>query len=95
MSLGNTKINVHAPAPVAGPGDGAARPERPAGLRRLLLRVVGHGRRGRASCWPTVGAEIEEGPVERRGGRGGGRDLGTSVYTRDPDGNLLEFITYP
>lgn len=35
---------------------------------------------------------IEEGPVERAGGR---RVNGTSVYTRDPDGNLLEFIVYP
>jgi hypothetical protein len=21
--------------------------------------------------------------------------MGTSVYTRDPDGNLVEFMTYP
>jgi len=34
---------------------------------------------------------IEEGPVERDGGR---RATGTSVYVRDPDGNLVEFITY-
>ena len=38
-----------------------------------------------------AGAEIEEGPVARDGGR---RAKGTSVYTRDPDGNLLEFIMY-
>jgi catechol 2,3-dioxygenase-like lactoylglutathione lyase family enzyme len=43
----------------------------------------------------AVGAAVEEGPVERQGGRGGGRTMGTSLYTRDPDGNLLEFITYP
>lgn len=41
-----------------------------------------------------AGAEIEaEG--ERRGGRDGGDAVGRSVYTRDPDGNLLEFIRYP
>lgn len=40
-------------------------------------------------------AQIEEGPVERKGGRNGGEDTGTSVYTRDPDNNLLEFIIYP
>jgi catechol 2,3-dioxygenase-like lactoylglutathione lyase family enzyme len=34
--------------------------------------------------------EIEAGPVARNGGRG----RGTSVYFRDPDGSLLEFITY-
>jgi catechol 2,3-dioxygenase-like lactoylglutathione lyase family enzyme len=39
-----------------------------------------------------AGAEVIEGPVERQGGR---RAAGTSVYVRDPDGNLLEFLTYP
>lgn len=38
-----------------------------------------------------AGAEIEEGPVTRTGGRG---TDGTSVYVRDPDGNLLELLTY-
>jgi catechol 2,3-dioxygenase-like lactoylglutathione lyase family enzyme len=36
------------------------------------------------------GTPIELGPVERSGSRGPGR----SVYFRDPDGSLLEFITY-
>jgi catechol 2,3-dioxygenase-like lactoylglutathione lyase family enzyme len=36
------------------------------------------------------GVEVELGPVERRGARG----AGTSVYFRDPDGSLLEFIAY-
>jgi len=39
-----------------------------------------------------AGAEIIEGPVERHGGR---RAAGESVYVRDPDGNLLEFLIYP
>jgi catechol 2,3-dioxygenase-like lactoylglutathione lyase family enzyme len=38
-----------------------------------------------------AGAEVIEGPVERQGGR---RAAGTSVYVRDPDGNLLEFMIY-
>lgn len=41
-----------------------------------------------------AGALIEEGPVQRMGARSGGRTLGTSIYTRDPDRNLLEFIVY-
>lgn len=39
-------------------------------------------------------APIEEGPVERVGGRNEGRAVGRSIYTRDPDDNLLEFIVY-
>jgi catechol 2,3-dioxygenase-like lactoylglutathione lyase family enzyme len=36
------------------------------------------------------GVPIELGPVERHGALG----AGTSVYFRDPDGSLLEFISY-
>jgi len=37
-------------------------------------------------------AAIIEGPVAREGGR---RQAASSVYARDPDGNLLEFMIYP
>lgn len=41
-----------------------------------------------------VGAAVEtEGP--RDGGRDGGDAVGQSIYLRDPDQNLLEFIRYP
>jgi catechol 2,3-dioxygenase-like lactoylglutathione lyase family enzyme len=36
------------------------------------------------------GIQPEEGPVERSGAKG----QGTSVYFRDPDGSLLELISY-
>jgi catechol 2,3-dioxygenase-like lactoylglutathione lyase family enzyme len=36
------------------------------------------------------GVPIELGPLERPGARG----VGTSVYFRDPDGSLLELISY-
>ena len=39
-----------------------------------------------------AGTQIIEGPVEREGGRG---TTGSSVYVRDPDGNVLEFLTHP
>ncbi len=39
-------------------------------------------------------AKIVAGPVDRKGGRNGGRAIGTSIYIRDPDSNLLEFIIY-
>ncbi|HJO11918.1 MAG: VOC family protein [Gammaproteobacteria bacterium] len=46
------------------------------------------------STLQKASAEIEEGPVARTGGMNGGSTQGTSVYTRDPDNNLLEFIIY-
>ena len=39
----------------------------------------------------TFGVPVELGPVETHGAAG----AGLSVYFRDPDGSLLEFITYP
>jgi catechol 2,3-dioxygenase-like lactoylglutathione lyase family enzyme len=36
------------------------------------------------------GVAVEQGPVPRNGAQG----VGTSVYFRDPDGSLLEFISY-
>jgi catechol 2,3-dioxygenase-like lactoylglutathione lyase family enzyme len=38
----------------------------------------------------TDGLDIEEGPVRRTGARG----AITSVYLRDPDGNLIELSNY-
>jgi len=87
--IGNQMINFHRPevwqrefslrAPAAKPpcGDLCFVWDGPAGaLARLLSEA---------------GAEVEEGPVEREGGR---QSVGSSVYVRDPDGNLLEFLTY-
>ena len=55
------------------------------------------GRRICASSWPevlahlqTCGVALEAGPVPRTGATG----PITSVYFRDPDGNLLEVATY-
>ena len=94
LHLGNQKINVHAPAlwenaeftlrgPSALPGCGDFCFVWSADADALLLMLR------------EAGAQIEDGPVERAGGRDGGRAKGTSYYTRDPDGNLLEFIIYP
>ena len=38
-----------------------------------------------------AGAKTVEGPVARQGGR---KAAASSVYVRDPDGNLLEFMIY-
>lgn len=40
------------------------------------------------------GAKIIEGPIGRLGGRDHGRAKATSLYFRDPDNNLLEFMIY-
>jgi catechol 2,3-dioxygenase-like lactoylglutathione lyase family enzyme len=40
--------------------------------------------------WTALGIAIEEGPVKRAGARGSM----TSVYCRDPDGNLIEVASY-
>jgi len=55
---------------------------------------VWHGsRESLLEAFARAGAEIEvEG--QRTGGRDGGDAVGQSTYTRDPDGNLLEFIRY-
>jgi len=45
-----------------------------------------------AELLAEAGAAIIEGPVTREGGR---RADASSVYVRDPDGNLLEFMVYP
>ena len=39
-----------------------------------------------------AGVAVEVGPAPRPGGR---KAEGSSVYVRDPDGNLLEFMIYP
>ena len=93
IQFGDNKINVHAPAvwqsatftlrgPTAQPGCGDFCFVW-SGLLPSLLDALAH-----------AGAAIEEGPVERIGGRARGSAKGMSVYTRDPDRNLLEFIIY-
>ncbi|MBI4888003.1 MAG: VOC family protein [Acidobacteria bacterium] len=44
-----------------------------------------------AATLQRAGAKPIEGPVDRPGGR---KATGSSVYVRDPDGNLLEFMIY-
>jgi catechol 2,3-dioxygenase-like lactoylglutathione lyase family enzyme len=86
-AFGDQRLNVHGPGTDA--GDLVARdPVRP-GNSDLCLEWPGppeeaieHLRRH--------GVPIEAGPVERPGARGRGK----SVYFRDPDGTLLELISY-
>lgn len=93
IQFGDNKINVHTPklwrnerftlrGPTARPGCGDFCFVWSGTPASLLLAMK------------QAGAEAIEGPVERAGGRGAGREIGSSVYSRDPDGNLLEFIIY-
>ncbi|MHB1584385.1 MAG: VOC family protein [Acidimicrobiales bacterium] len=91
VHLADQMVNFHRPATwrrqeftLRAP---AARP--PCG--DLCLRWDG-GSEALVAWLGEAGVDIVEGPVERQGGR---RLPGTSVYVRDPDGNLLEFIAYP
>ena len=84
--FGTHQLNVHGPGSTPSPR--AREPVRP-GNSDLCFE------------WPgsiddairhlgAAGVMIEEGPTSRSGARG----EGTSVYFRDPDGSLLELISY-
>jgi catechol 2,3-dioxygenase-like lactoylglutathione lyase family enzyme len=80
------QLNVHGPG--ATPHPRAADPVRPGNSDLCFVwegsadDAVGHLR--------GLGVDVELGPVVRSGARG----AGTSVYFRDPDGSLLELISY-
>jgi catechol 2,3-dioxygenase-like lactoylglutathione lyase family enzyme len=84
--FGSEQLNVHGPDQ---PGDPNARIPVPAGGSDLCFE------------WPGLieeailhlhaqGVHVEVGPVVRSGAKG----KGISVYFRDPDGSLMEFISY-
>jgi catechol 2,3-dioxygenase-like lactoylglutathione lyase family enzyme len=84
--VGEQMLNVHEPGL---PGAPRARdPVRPGNSDlcfawpaspQLAVELIG-----------TIGAELVEGPVPRVGARGPGQ----SVYCRDPDGSLIELVSY-
>ena len=84
--VGRQQLNVHGPG--ATPQPVAADPVRP-GNSDLCFVWDGTAEEA-ADHLRARGVEIVDGPVERLGARG----AGTSVYFRDPDGALLEFIAY-
>jgi catechol 2,3-dioxygenase-like lactoylglutathione lyase family enzyme len=84
--FGSEQLNVHgpgvAPGPVArvpvAPGNSDLCFEWDGPIERAITHLTAHG------------VDVEQGPVRRNGARGGGE----SVYFRDPDGSLMEFISY-
>jgi catechol 2,3-dioxygenase-like lactoylglutathione lyase family enzyme len=84
--FGEQQLNVHGPG--SEPHPRAADPVRPGNSDLCFVwdgpieQAIEHLRREQV--------EVELGPVERTGA--GGR--GASIYFRDPDGSLLELISY-
>jgi len=84
--IADQQLNVHAPgvrpAAVArvpvAPGNSDLCFEWPGPIKDAVAHLRRHG------------IAIETGPLRRAGARG----AGTSVYFRDPDGSLLELISY-
>ena len=84
--FGDQQLNVHGPG--MAPSIVASDPVRP-GNSDVCFVWTGTAEEA-AEHLRACGVEVELGPVERPGARGTGR----SVYFRDPDGSLLELISY-
>ena len=89
MAFGNNKINVHpegfvanlrGPTAVPGCGD--------------ICFVWEGGLASALEMLDRAGVPIIKGPVDRIGGRNAGTANSVSVYVRDPDDNLVEFMCY-
>lgn len=89
IACGNNKINVHpqgfiadlrGPRAVPGCGD--------------VCFVWEGGLAALHELLTAAGVTPIHGPVDRIGGRHAGTAAGVSVYLRDPDENLVEFICY-
>jgi catechol 2,3-dioxygenase-like lactoylglutathione lyase family enzyme len=83
---GGQQLNVHGPG--SSPAPRAADPVHP-GNSDLCFVWEGTAEEAVAHLL-AHGVEIELGPAYRDGGDG----EGTSVYFRDPDGSLIELISY-
>lgn len=94
VHFGDSKINFHAPVLWESPDFTLRGPAARPGCGDLCFVWSGSVAE-LTSVLNAAGAVLEAGPVRRFGGRRGGLDEGISLYTRDPDANLLEFIVYP
>jgi catechol 2,3-dioxygenase-like lactoylglutathione lyase family enzyme len=88
--VGNQMINLHRPETWKRKGFALRAPAATPPCGDLCF-VWDGSREALHATLDHAGAAIEEGPVERQGGR---RAAASSVYARDPDGNLLEFMIY-
>jgi catechol 2,3-dioxygenase-like lactoylglutathione lyase family enzyme len=84
--FGDTQLNLHGPG--FKPAEVARLPVQP-GNSDLCFEWNGPIAEAIAHL-ERRGVAVERGPMQRFGAKGDG----TSVYFRDPDGSLLEFISY-
>ncbi|MCF1467669.1 VOC family virulence protein [Agrobacterium vitis] len=84
--LGAQQLNVHGPGAIGTP---VARIPVAPGNSDLCFRWRGKISDAKAHL-EAQGIDIELGPIRRFGAMG----EGTSLYFRDPDGSLMEFISY-
>jgi len=84
--FGEVQLNVHGPGQ---PGEPNARVPVPAGGSDLCFEWAGAIEKAIRHL-REHGVAVEVGPVVRTGAKG----KGVSVYFRDPDGSLMEFISY-
>ena len=89
IQVGDSKINVHPEGYVAGLRGPSAVP----GCADICF--VWDGTVEECQEWlVAAGVEVILGPAPRKGGRDFGRAPSLSLYARDPDDNLLEWMTY-
>ena len=84
--FGDTQLNCHGPGIT--PAEFARLPVQP-GNSDLCFEWQGRIDDAIAHL-KSHGVAVENGPMQRFGAKG----TGTSVYFRDPDGSLMEFISY-
>ena len=89
IHFGDQKINIHCPAMWQHPDFELRGPTAAPGCGDFCFVWEGSPS-DLQDALDRAGAKIVGGPVELKGAKGNG----TSVYTRDPDSNLLEFIIY-
>ncbi len=89
IQIGDSKINVHPEGLVADLRGPTAVP----GCTDICFVWDGTAEECKKML-EDAGVEVIRGPGTRKGARGGGRFPAVSLYARDPDQNLLEWMVY-